>query len=94
MHREEREMSISLKDFFRLLPIALKDIEYQISNNDIYVSYAGGKIEIKPGSEYSRQIASLTLPVLDVVFTFNEVSADDISNFMVGFSRVYQRGGG
>ena len=29
------EMSISLKDFYRLLPIALKEHEYQIKNNII-----------------------------------------------------------
>jgi len=32
--RYEREMSISHKDFYRLLPIALRNIDYEIIDNE------------------------------------------------------------
>jgi hypothetical protein len=95
IQRYEREMSISHQDFYRLLPIALKNIEYEIvNNNQINAVYAGGKIEILPGKEHKRKIASLELPVLYIVFTFKDISAKDIQQFFDEFSRVYQRGGG
>lgn len=90
----EREMSISLKEFYRLLPIALKDLEYQVANDQILFSYGNGKIIIKPGSEQERKIASLILPVLHVDFVFSNNSSEEIAQFLAGFSRVYQRGGG
>ncbi len=91
----EREMSISLKDFHRLLPIALKTYEYQISDkNTVDVIFINGKLEIIPGIEHERKIASLALPVLYIVFNFIDVSSSDIDSFFDGFMRAYQRGGG
>ncbi|HIM08222.1 MAG: hypothetical protein ABGY08_13570 [Gammaproteobacteria bacterium] len=93
--RYEREMSISHKDFYRLLPIALRNIDYEIIDNEqICLLYAGGNIQIIPGIEHKRKIASLVLPVLHVVFLFSDISLEDIEQFFSGFSRVYQRGGG
>ena len=93
--RYEREMSISHKDFYRLLPIALKNLDYEISDHDqINILYENGKIEIIPGIEHKRKIASLELPVLYIVFTFIDLSPEKISLFFSNFSRTYQRGGG
>lgn len=95
IQRYEREMSISHQDFYRLLPIALKDVDYEIINDDqINVFYAGGQIEILPGKEHKRKIASLKLPILYVEFTFKDISPKDVTLFSAEFSRVYQRGGG
>ena len=93
-HREEREMSISRKDFYRLLPVALKNYEYSESGNCIFFSYYEGEVNIVLGEESSRQIASLTLPLLHVQFIFKDINYAYISGFMNNFSRVYQRGGG
>ena len=104
----EREMSISHKDFYRLLPMALKNIDYEImhpgiglngppqdySESQIHGCYAGGNIQIIPGSEHKRKIASLELPVLYLVFIFTDISSEDIAEFFNDFSRAYQRGGG
>lgn len=90
----EREMSISLQDFYRLLPIALKDLQYETSKNIIYISYGDGSIRIEPGNEGERKIASLALPVLHVMFTFTDILPDSGTQFLSNFSRVYQRGGG
>jgi hypothetical protein len=95
IERLEREMSISHKDFFRLLPIALKNIDYEIKSDDqITLPYADGNIEIIPGIEHKRKIASLELPVLHVIFVFIDISTKDTMQFFDKFSRAYQRGGG
>ena len=87
-------MTISLKEFYRLLPFALKDIDFKISNNEISMSYADGKIFIKPGMEHERKIASLVLPVLHVEFYFSNISNEALKQFYEAFDRAYQRGGG
>ena len=91
-NRVEIEMSISLKDFYRLLPIALKNYDFQIKNNIINID--NGKIEIRPGVEKTRSIASLKFPILKVLFLFLENVNEDKNSFMENFRRVYQKGGG
>ncbi|MGB1801117.1 MAG: hypothetical protein ACPHLK_09860 [Gammaproteobacteria bacterium] len=92
--QHKREMTISLKEFYRLLPFALKDINFEISNNEISMFYANGKILIKPGVEHERKIASLVLPVLYVEFFFSNISDQELKQFYEAFDRAYQRGGG
>ena len=89
-----REMSITHKDFFRLLPIALKGLDYQINANEVNVSAFNGTFLIELGDERQRKIASLTLPVLDVSFDFRGIAAEDVDSFLSKFWHVYQRGGG
>ena len=88
----EVEMSISLKDFYRLLPKALKKFDYQIKNNIINID--NGKIEIHPGVETSRSIASLKLPTLHARFIFVDINEGTKNLFMENFRKVYQKGGG
>lgn len=92
--QHKREMTISLKEFYRLLPFALKHVDFKISNNEISMSYADGNIDIKPGIEHKRKIASLVLPVLYVEFFFSNISSEDLKQFYEAFDRAYQRGGG
>ena len=91
----ESEMGASHQDFFRLLPIALKNLDYEVTkDNQINISYAKGKIEILPGKEQKRKIASLELPFMFVIFNFINISAAKKSTFLANFMRTYQRGGG
>ncbi len=108
IQRYEREMSISHKEFFRLLPMALKNIDYEImppgtglsespqdySESQINGCYADGSIQIILGNEHKRKIASLELPVLHLVFEFTDISSEDIAQFFNDFNRAYHRGGG
>jgi hypothetical protein len=89
-----QEMSISHNDFYRLLPIALKNLRYEVTNGVINFSYENGNIEINPGKEQNRKIASLILPVLHVNFTFTNITPGDKEQFLVNFNQTYQRGGG
>jgi hypothetical protein len=94
MIHHHQEMSISHNDFYRLLPIALKNLRYEVVDGLINISYVNGNIEINPGREHNRKIASLILPVLHVNFTFTNIISDDIEQFLANFNRTYQRGGG
>ncbi|GEM_PF-1109405 len=108
IQRHEWEMSISHEDFYRLLPKALKNVDYEVMYPDADLSqplqdyseaqinghYASGNIQIIPGSEHKRKIASLELPVLHLIFIFTDISSKDITQFFADFGRAYQRGGG
>jgi len=94
IERYEREMGISYKDFYRLLPIALKNIDYLVQGNCIKFKYCGGDIQIELGIERERKIASLVLPTVNVVFSFTDIVMTDIEEFLFQFDRTYQRGGG
>lgn len=95
IQHKEWEMSISLQDFFRILPIALDGFDYEVTNTDqINIFLVKGKVEILPGKEHKRKIASLELPVLFVVFNFVDTSEDEVLDFLTHFAGKYQRGGG
>ena len=94
VQRYEREMGITRKDFFRLIPIALQTLPYRIDDRQISVSLPQGTLLIRLGAERQRKLASLTLPVIHVCFDFTNIDAEASEAFLVRFSRIYQRGGG
>ena len=87
-------MTISHVEFFRLLPIALTNLDYQIEKDRIEIQLDSGTIQIVPGDEQQRKIASLVLPVLHVRFQFESISEESKTSFLNNFSKTYQRGGG
>ena len=93
-HQHELEMSISHQEFYRLLPRALRNLDYQIANNEINLSYINGSIRIQAKIKQERKIASLVLPVLHVSISFVDISSKEIEQFLIRFKRAYQRGGG
>ena len=92
--RVDREMTISRNEFFRLLPIALTEYDYQVSGNRISFSYKEGQIDIMIKKETNRKIASLQLPVMHIEFQFQSVDETGRSDVLRHFFKVYQRGGG
>jgi hypothetical protein len=90
----KREMTITHRDFFRILPKALKSYLYQQHENVINVILDGGEIVIILAEERHRQIASLSLPVTDVTFQMKSVAENTKIQFFEQFDRAYQRGGG
>ena len=93
-HTFKREMTISHNDFFRILPYALKSYRYEQEGNVITVTLDDGEISIKLSDERLRQIASLSLPVVDVTFTLKNVVEITKNEFFRQFDRAFQRGGG
>ena len=98
----EREMTISHRDFFRILPKALKSYLYQHHENVITVALNEGqnnnkeesKIVIILAEERLRQIAALSLPLTTVTFQIKNVPKNTKKEFFKQFDLAYQRGGG
>lgn len=90
----EREMTITHRDFFRILPKALKDYLYQQHENVINVTLEEGEIAITLSEEGVRQIASLSLPITNVTFQIKNVAENTKNEFFKQFDRAYHRGGG
>ncbi len=98
----KREMTITHRDFFRILPKALKSYPYQQHENVITVFLNEGQNDSKEESEIViilaeerlRQIASLTLPVTKVTFQIKNVAKTTKKAFFKQFDQAYQRGGG
>ena len=98
----EREMTISHRDFFRILPKALGSYPYQQHENVITAFLNEGQNDSKEESEIViilaeeqlRQIASLTLPITNVTFQIKNVAENTKNEFFKQFDRAYRRGGG
>jgi phosphatidylinositol kinase/protein kinase (PI-3 family) len=90
----KREMTITHRDFFRILPKALKSYLYQQHENVINVILDGGEIVIILAEERLRQIAALSLPLTTVTFQINNVAEITKNEFFKQFDRAYHRGGG
>ena len=90
----EREMTITHRDFFRILPKALKSYLYQQHENVISVTLDEGEIVIILAEERLRQIASLTLPKTNVTFQIKNVAKKSKTDFFKQFDQAYLRGGG
>ena len=98
----KRGMTITHRDFFRILPKALKSYPYQQHENVITVSLNEGQNDNKEESEIAiilakerlRQIASLSLPLTNVTFKVKNVAEKTKNEFFKQFDRTYQRGGG
>ena len=90
----EREMTITHKDFYRILPKALRNRKFKINNNTIRINMGNGlvKIELKP--ERKRKIGSLVLTVTNINIIFEDISSEVREVFCKAFDRSYQKGGG
>lgn len=89
-----REMTITHKDFLRLLPKAIGGLTYQLNDNQIDIVDADRSIKIKLSKESIRKIASLSLPVTHVCIELRDFSQSRSVIFMSRFDLAYQKGGG
>jgi hypothetical protein len=90
----EREMTITHKDFLRLLPKAISGLDYQRNGDQIEIDDAGRSVRINLSKESSRKIASLALPLTNVRIELKNFSQSELTKFMSRFDLAYQKGGG
>jgi len=88
------EMAITHKEFFRLLPAAVRKLSYQITDNMVSIRDGAGTITIELEDESRRTISSLSLPLTRLSIRFNGFSDADSRIFLKHFTLVYQKGGG
>ena len=90
----EREMTITHKEFLRLLPKALAGLSYEKNGNLIEIIDDDRLIKINLSEESIRKIASLELPVTNVRIELNNFQTEDSARFISRFGLAYQKGGG
>ena len=90
-----KEMGITHKDFFTVLPNLLEGIPYQQTDENVTFQLGGKIIEIVLGPEGFRELGrSLRLPVTHVTIHFFDFSEEEVDDFIKRFNLKYFRGGG
>jgi hypothetical protein len=87
-------MTISHADFFRTLPSALGQGQYEIRDREVLAADAQRKLRILLSSESTRRFGPIPLPVTHVELEFDGYSAEERERFLERFHRYYLRGGG
>jgi len=88
-------MTITHADFFRILPLALRNFEYTITGDEVQVNTGtGSRVIIRLSNETRRQIGAISLPVTGIAFRFEDMNEQSARDFLAGFDRAYQKGGG
>ena len=87
-------MTITHGDFFRLLPMAVNGLPYNISGNLVSIDDQDRSIRIVLGDETSRKMAALTLPVIQISIEFKGYEDKQIDIILKRFDLAYQKGGG
>ena len=92
--RLTREMSITHKDFFRLLPQAVNAAPVTRRGNQADIATEAGRVKITLGPESVRKLGMMEFPVTPVTIEFNGFSQTEQAAFLARFDLAYQRGGG
>lgn len=90
----KHEMAITHKEFFRLLPAAVRNLNYEVRDNIIAINDGSRCTKIELEHESRRTIASLSLPVTRLSISFKGCSDIEIKSFLRHFDLVYRKGGG
>ena len=90
-----KEMGYTHKEFLDNLPAALKGTEFEMLNStEIRIPVHEGHLMIVLGEPRKRNIASISLPFMQVTFKFSGVAEEERTRFYRQFQRSYQKGGG
>ena len=87
-------MTITHKEFLRLLPKAISGLSYEKKGNLIEIIDQNRLISINLSAESIRKIASLALPVTNVRIELNNFQTMESARFISRFDLAYQKGGG
>ncbi len=93
--RYQAEMGFTRSELLKGLPSAVAP--YMIMQEDRYCITAVGQnrvARILLGEERLRTIASISLPVIDVIIEFENFSRQDYAAFVERFRKYLHRGGG
>ncbi|GJL82060.1 MAG: hypothetical protein DHS20C01_16940 [marine bacterium B5-7] len=90
-----REMGYSRCEFDANLKRAFRHIDYRQMDNDTYViPFEDDVVTIKLGIDRNRRIASLSMPFIEVDFSFGQLDSIQRRAFYTQFQRSFQKGGG
>ena len=89
-----REMSITHKDFFRLLPRAVNGAPVTRMGNQADIATGTGRVRITLAPETTRKLGLMEFPVTPVSIDFDGFNPADQTAFLSRVDLAYQRGGG
>ena len=89
-----REMGFTRAEFDRILPSAFDDRPYSVSGNSVSCPIDGGTMHLSISEQKFRNIASISLPYLEIDFWFENLDQQQVDTTMRFFDLRYQRGGG
>ena len=89
-----REMSITHKEFFRLLPRAVNNAAVARQGNQVNITAGTGLVKITLAPETIRKLAIMEFPVTEVSIEFSGFSTPERAAFLSRFDLAYQKGGG
>ena len=89
-----REMSITHKDFFRLLPRAVNGAPVACDGNQAHIATEAGRVKITLAPERVRKLGLMEFPVTPVSIEFDGFNPADQTAFLSRFDLAYQKGGG
>lgn len=89
-----REMAVTHKDFFRILPRAMGAHEFTVEGRTVCANIDQGSVTITLGPEQVRRIALLAIDYCKVDFRFESLEQEQIERFTERFELYYRRGGG
>ena len=89
-----REMSITHKDFFRLLPRAVNGAPVTRDGNQAHIATGAGRVKITLAPESVRKLGLMEFPVTPVSIEFDGFNPAEQTAFLSRFDLAYQRGGG
>ena len=89
-----REMSITHKEFFRLLPKAVNNAALARQGNKVDITTGAGLVKITLSPETVRKLAIMEFPVTEVSIEFSGFSTTERAAFLARFDLAYQKGGG
>ena len=87
-------MTITHREFLRLLPAALRGLDYEKKARLIFARDGPRTVQIHLADESVRKIGSLILPVTLVSVSLHGFSESESLQFMARFDLAYQKGGG
>ncbi|MBC6440030.1 MAG: hypothetical protein GDA49_06395 [Rhodospirillales bacterium] len=89
-----KDMAITVKDFFRLLPRALDGEDYTVDGHRVDVNGDGRHVVITITPSEPRRIALVVIERCEVSLTFTGHTEESRDAFLFLFDRAYRRGGG
>ena len=92
--RLNREMSITHKEFFRLLPRAVSGAAISRKDDQVIITTDAGQVTITLSPETTRKLSLLEFPVTQITMEFHNFNLQDQTAFLKRFDLAYQRGGG
>jgi hypothetical protein len=90
----KKEMGISHRDFFRILARALGSDKFDKQGTTVVLTQNSRRLTIKISEESHRRIASIVVPMTEVILTFSGYDAKDFQATLDRFDRYFRKGGG